>query len=55
MFEKGGWQFIGRKVSLKDFRTLFVQTMVDGGVPMAVASKMVGHGSEYTTQRITTS
>ena len=27
-----------------------VQSMVDGGVPMPMASQMVGHGSEKTTQ-----
>ena len=34
----------------KDFRSFFVQTMVDGGVPMPMASQMVGHVSEKTTQ-----
>ena len=34
----------------KDFRSFFVQTMVDGGVPMPMASQMMGHVSERTTQ-----
>ena len=34
----------------KWFRSFFVQTMVDGGVPMAMASKMVGHEDIRTTQ-----
>ena len=40
----------GRKVKPKDFRSFFTQTMIDGGVPMAIASKMMGHVSEKTTQ-----
>ena len=50
MYEKAGRQSIGRTVSPRDFRSFFVQTMVDGGVPMPMASKMVGHESEKTTQ-----
>ena len=34
----------------KLFRSVLVQTMVDGGVPMAMASKMVGHEDIRTTQ-----
>ena len=50
VFEKTGRQSIGRKVSSRDFRSFFVQTMVDGGVPMSMASKMVGHEDIRTTQ-----
>ena len=41
---------IGRAISPRDFRSFFVQTMVDGGVPMAMASKMVGREDIRTTQ-----
>ena len=50
VFEKAGIGSIGRPVQPKEFRTFFVQTMVDGGVPMAMASKMVGHEGIRTTQ-----
>lgn len=50
VFERTGLVAIGRKVKPKDFRSFFTQTMVDGGVPMAMASKMMGHTSEKTTQ-----
>jgi len=50
VFEKTGLAALGRKISPRDFRSFFVQTMVDGGVPMPIASKMVGHESEKTTQ-----
>ena len=50
MFEKAGIAAIGRPVQPKEFRSFFVQTMVDGGVPVAMASKMVGHEDIRTTQ-----
>ena len=50
VFEKAGIASIGRPVRPKEFRSFFVQTMVDGGVPMAMASKMVGHEDIRTTQ-----
>ena len=50
IFEKTGWESIGRPISPKAFRSFFVQTMVDGNVPMAMASKMVGHEDIRTTQ-----
>ena len=50
VFEKAGIASIGRPVQPKEFRSFFVQTMVDGGVPMAMASKMVGHEDVRTTQ-----
>jgi integrase len=34
----------------KEFRNFLVQTMVDGGVPMAMDSKMMGHEDIRTTQ-----
>ena len=50
IFEKVGLEAIGRPISPKAFRSFFVQTMVDGNVPMAMASKMVGHEDIRTTQ-----
>ena len=50
-FEKAGIIALGRPVQPKEFRAFFVQTMVDGGVPMAMASKMVGHDDIRTTQK----
>lgn len=50
VFEKAGIAAIGRPVQPKEFRSFFVQTMVDGGVPVAMASKMVGHEDIRTTQ-----
>ncbi len=50
VFEAASLASIGRKVKPKDFRSFFTQTMVDGGVPMAIASKIMGHVSEKTTQ-----
>ena len=50
VFAKAGIASIGRPVQPKEFRSFFVQTMVDGGVPMAMASKMVGHEDIRTTQ-----
>ena len=37
VFAKAGLASIGRPVQPKEFRSFFVQTMVDGGVPMAMA------------------
>ena len=50
IFEKTERESIGRPISPKAFRSFFVQTMVDGNVPMAMASKMVGHEDIRTTQ-----
>ena len=50
VFEAAGMASLVRKVKPKEFRSFFVQTMVDGGVPMPMASQMVGHASEKTTQ-----
>ena len=50
IFDKTGREAIGRPISPKAFRSFFVQTMVDGNVPMAMASKMVGHEDIRTTQ-----
>ena len=50
IFEKTGRESIGRPISPKAFRSFFVQTMLDGNVLMAMASKMVGHEDIRTTQ-----
>ena len=50
VFEKAGIASLGRPVQPKEFRSFFVQTMVNGGVPMEIASKMVGHEDIRTTQ-----
>ena len=51
VFEKAGIASIGRPVQPKEFRIFFVQTMVDGGIRIAIAAKMVGHDDIKTTQR----
>ena len=48
--EVGGIGGKVRPVQPKEFRSFFVHTMVDGGVPMAMASKMVGHDDIRTTR-----
>ena len=50
IFDRTGREAIGRPISPKAFRSFFVQTMVDGNVPMAMAAKMVGHEDIRTTQ-----
>ena len=50
VFEKVGIVSLGRPVQPKEFRSFFVQTMVNGGVPMEIDSKMVGHEDILTTQ-----
>ena len=50
VFAKAGTASIGRAVQSKEFRSFFVQTMVDGGVPMAMASKMMGNKDIRATQ-----
>lgn len=50
VFKMAGEKVLGRPISPKAFRSFFVQTMVDGNVPMVMASKMVGHEDIRTTQ-----
>ena len=52
IFEKAGRDAIGRPISPKAFRSFFVQTMVDGNVPMAMASKTVRHEEIPTTRAL---
>ena len=47
VFEKAGLASIGRPVQPKEYRSFFVQTMVDGGGPMAM--KMSGPPRPTTT------
>ncbi len=52
IFADAGMKSIGRAVTPREFRSFFVRTMVDVlGVPMAAASKMVGHSDIRTTQK----
>ena len=50
VLEKAGNASAGRPVNPKEVRSFLVWTMVDYGVPMAMASKMVGHQDIRTTQ-----
>ena len=45
-----GKKSIGRPVMPKDFRSFWIQTMIDGGVPLEAAAKMAGHDNIRTTQ-----
>ena len=51
VFAKIGREVLGRPIMPKEFRRLFIQDLIDGGVPIEVASKMIGHESTSTTQR----
>jgi len=51
VLNKTALSVLGRPVSSKEFRKLYIQDMVDGGIPMEVASKMVGHEDPRTTAR----
>ena len=49
IFAAAGLKALGRKVHPHELRGLYIKTLIDGGLPVAVASKMVGHNSEQTT------
>jgi len=51
VFAKAGIEAIGRPVQAKEFRSLFVKSMIRRQVPMEMASKMLGHENIRTTQR----
>lgn len=51
VFAKAGMESIGRPVQAKEFRSLFVKSMIRRQVPMEMASKMLGHEDIRTTQR----
>jgi integrase len=49
-FAKYGLQTLGRPIMPKEFRRLFIQDLIDGGVPIELASRMIGHENTRTTQ-----
>jgi len=49
-FAKAGRSSLGRPVHPHELRHLFVKTLIDGGVPVLAASKLVGHSDPRTTQ-----
>jgi integrase len=49
IFEAVGRRVLNRPIQTRDFRKLYIRDLVDGGVPMEVASKMIGHESPRTT------
>ena len=51
IFHKAGMEAIGRPVHPHEFRGLYVKTLLDGGVPLAAAAKMVGHEDPKTTAK----
>ena len=50
-FEKAGRKTLGRSVHPHELRHLYVKTLIDGGVPVLVASKLVGHSDPRVTQQ----
>ena len=50
VFAKVGLEVLGRPIMPKEFRRLFIQDLIDGGAPIEVAAKMVGHENTRTTQ-----
>ena len=51
VFAAAGKRGIGRPVHPHELRHLYVKTLIDGGVPVLAASKMVGHSDTKTTER----
>lgn len=49
IFEKAGLEAIGRKVHPHEFRHLYTRTLIDGGIPVEAAAKMLGHDNPATT------
>jgi integrase len=49
IFYQAGLSAIGRRVHPHEFRHLYIKSLIDEGIPVAVASKMVGHASVETT------
>ncbi len=50
-FAQAGVKAIGRPIATREFRAFFIQTLVDGRVPMEMAAAMVGHEDARTTQK----
>jgi len=51
VFAAAGKRGIGRPVHPHELRHLYVKTLIDGGVPVLAASKLVGHSDAKTTER----
>ncbi len=51
VFAATGRRGIGRPVHAHELRHLYVKTLIDGGVPVLAASKLVGHSDTRTTER----
>ena len=51
VFASAGEKGIGRPVHPHELRHLYVKTLIDGGVPVLAASKLVGHSDSSTTER----
>ena len=50
VFADVGRKTLGRPIMPKELRRLFIQDLIDGGAPIEVAAKMVGHQNTQTTQ-----
>lgn len=48
---RAGWKALGRPLHPHELRHLFVKTLIDGGVPVMAASKLVGHSDPKITQQ----
>ena len=51
VFATAGVKSLGRTVHPHELRHLYVKTLLDSGVPVIAASKMVGHADPRTTTR----
>lgn len=51
VFASAGEKSISRPVHPHELRHLYVKTLIDGGVPVLAASKLVGHSDTSTTER----
>ena len=50
-FSRAGVQALGRRVTPHQLRHLYVKTLLDGGLPVSAAAKMVGHADSRTTEK----
>ncbi len=50
-FAAAGIKTLGRRVRPHELRGLYVKTLLEGGLPLEAASKMVGHADPRTTLR----
>lgn len=51
IFAAAGEKSISRPVHPHELRHLYVKTLINGGVPVLAASKLVGHSDRSTTER----